>query len=129
MAEFILLCLWPTRQIFVEELVQFGIRHHAGEAVELAFRNLPRRLHESMHGYARERAADADATHTHCSEIANRIAERTTVEKIDRFRCHCLDRCRDLFAGSDTRRIQAIGSRIGEGFEPADGFVQVRVDS
>ena len=65
----------------MEELVQFGIRYHAREAVELAFRNLPRRLHESMHGDARERAADANSTHAHCSEIAHCMAERATVEK------------------------------------------------
>ena len=88
----------------MKEFVQFGIRYDAGEAIELAFlRNFSRRLDESVHCDTRERAAHADPSYAERREIVHSITERTTVKKIDRFRRNRLDRCRDLFAGPDTR--------------------------
>ena len=65
------------RQIVVKELVQFGVRHDAGEAIEPTFlRNLSRRLDESVHRDARKRAAHANATHAYSGEVIQRIADR-----------------------------------------------------
>ena len=83
------------RQVVVKELVQFGIRYDAAEAIELAFlQDLPRRLDEGMHGDARERATHADTTYAECGEVIHRVAERAAVKEIDRLRCDGFDRCR-----------------------------------
>src|SRR5664280_258703 len=116
----------PARAIVAEKLVEFSVRHHAGKTVELALvGDLARRLDERMHGDARQRAAHADAPHAHLAKLFDREAERATVEKIDRLRRDRLHGRRDLLAGLDAGRVEAIGAGVGKGLQPADGLGEV----
>ena len=109
-----------------KELIELGIRHQAGEAVELAFfGDFGRRFDEGLHGDARQRATDADAAHAKPGEILDSEAERTAVEEVDWLRCDRLDRRRDLLARLNARGIEAIGTGVGEGLEAADGFIEI----
>src|SRR6185437_1183290 len=109
-----------------KELVELGVRYHAGKTVELALLgDFGRRLDEGIHGDARQRAADADAAYAHAGKVFDGEAERAAVEKVDRLaadRLHCR---LDVFARLNARRIKTIRSGVGKGFEPADRLVDV----
>ena len=111
----------------MKELVQFGVRHHARKSVELAvLHDLPGRLHEGVHSDARHGAADADAAYAERSKIADRVAERTAVEKVDGLRGDGLDGGFNLFARFDSGRIETIGSGVGESLQATDRLVEIR---
>src|SRR6185436_16530568 len=58
-------------------------------------------------------------------KVADRVAERAVIKKVDRFRGDRLDRGFDLFTRLDAGRIEAIGSGINESLQAANRLVEV----
>src|SRR5664280_2364813 len=117
---------WFLPPIVAKKLVEFRVRYYAGKTIKLfLLGDFGCRLDEGMHGDARQRAAHANAAHAHLAEFFDGEAERAAIEKIDRLRRHRLDGRRDLLAGLDAGRVEAIGAGVGEGSQPADSLVQV----
>src|ERR1035441_10186235 len=118
---------WFLPPIVAKKLVEFRVRYYAGKTIKLSLLgDFGCRLDEGIHGDTRQRAAHADAPYAHLGKIFDREAERATVEKVDRLRRDRLHGRRDLLAGLDAGRVQAIGTGVGEGSQPADSLVQVR---
>src|SRR5262249_55469090 len=80
-----------------------------------------RRAHKTAPGGARQRTADADATHPEFGENGHGEIALTTDQDVDGLWRHRLDHGGDLFSGRKTGRIEAVSARFRKGLQPLDG--------
>src|SRR5262245_16045679 len=113
-------------KFLLETLDDIAARSCVGEALEApGSGNLLGHAHEPTPGRARQRTPDADAPDAELSEVAHGQIACETHQEVDGLRRHRLDHSFDLLARADSRRVEAVSTRIGVSLEAPNGLAHV----
>src|SRR5450631_4360504 len=100
-------------RIIAKECIELRARRGVGEAAETTvIRDGSCGAHEAAPGRARKRATDTDSSYAKCRDVLQGQFAGQADKQVDRLGRDRGDDCRDLFTGTNSRCVEAVGAGL-----------------